>query len=205
MGRQMDDLEGYFRGLTPARDDLLLELEAEAAAEGIHIVGPVAGRLLTILAGLAGGWAVLELGAASGYSAIHLGRGMRAGGRLVSIERNPAMAARARVNLARAGLAVSWSVLEGGADELLPGLDGPFDLAFLDIDKAGYAPALPHCRRLLRPGGLLAADNTSFGAAADFIAALAADTAWRAAHLLCFLPGHSPERDGFSLALRLPD
>ncbi|MFH1060884.1 MAG: class I SAM-dependent methyltransferase [Pseudomonadota bacterium] len=205
MAKQMDELEGYFRGLTPARDGLLLELEAEAAAEGIPIVGPVVGRLLAILAGLTGGGAVLELGAASGYSAIHLARGLRPGGRLVTIEENPAMAARARANLKRAGLAVSWSVLEGGAADLLPGLDGPFDLAFLDIDKAGYAPALAHCRRLLRPGGLLAADNTSFSAAADFIADVDADPAWRAVHLLALLPGHSPEHDGFSLALRLPD
>lgn len=205
MDRMVADLEGYFRGLTPERDDLLLELEAEAAAEGIPIVGPVVGRLLTILAGLTGGGAVLELGATSGYSAIHLARGMRAGGRLVSLEHDPAMARRARANLERAGLAISWSVLEGEAQELLPSLDGPFDLAFLDIDKAGYAPALVHCRRLLRPGGLLAADNTGFRAARDFIAAVEADPAWRVAHLLCFLPGHSPEHDGLSLALRLPD
>ena len=205
MATMMKGLEEYFRGLAPQRDDLLLELEAEAAAEEIPIVGPVVGRLLAILAGVCGAGAVLELGAATGYSAIHLGRGMRPGGRLVSVERSPEMAARARSNLARAGLAVSWSGLEGQARDLLPGLDGPFDLIFLDIDKLGYAPSLAHCRRLLRPGGLLAADNTSFAEAADFVAAVEADPAWRAVHLLGFLPGHSPEHDGFSLAVRLAD
>ena len=203
MGKMVEDLEGYFGGLLPPRDALLLELEEQSRVEGIASAGPLVGGLLNILVGLAGGNAALELGAAHGYTAIHLGRGLRPGGRLVTVEQNPVLAARARSNLGRAGLAVGWSVVEGATQDVLPGLDGPFDLVFLDVAKEAYLPALAHCHRLLRPGGLLVADNTGFNAARDFVAALGGDPGWRTVNLLCFLPGHSPERDGLSLALRL--
>lgn len=203
MGKMVDNLEGYFGGLLPPRDELLLELEAQTMAEGIPSAGPLVGGLLNILTGLVGGNAVLELGAAHGYTAIHLARGLKAGGRLVSVEMDPGMAARARANLARANLAAQWSVVEGEVLEVLPGLDGPYDLIFLDLDKTQYRPCLPHCHRLLRPGGLLLADNTAFSAARDFVAVLTADPSWRTVNLLCFLPGHSPQWDGLSLALRL--
>ena len=78
----MPDLEGYFRGLAPDSDALLLELEAEATRESIPIVGPVVGELLFVLARATGAARILELGTATGYSGIFLGRacaGIRAG------------------------------------------------------------------------------------------------------------------------------
>ena len=98
---------------------------------------------------------------------------------------------------------VRTSVLIGAAQEVLPGLVAPFDLILLDIDKADYLYALDHCARLLRPGGLLVADNTGFADAEPFNAALAADQRFRSVNLLCLLPGHSPEQDGVALAVRL--
>jgi predicted O-methyltransferase YrrM len=86
---------------------------------------------------------------------------------------------------------------------VLPGLAPPFDLILLDIDKPDYRGALDHCARLLRPGGLLVADNTGFADAEPFNAALLADARFRSVNLLCLLPGHSPEQDGVALAVRL--
>ena len=106
----------------------------------------------------------------------------------------------ARQNLA--GCLPQANVLIGAAQEVLPGLKGPFDLALLDIDKAEYRFALDHCARLLRPGGLLLADNTGFADAEPFNAALASDRRFRSINLLCLLPGHQPERDGVALAVR---
>lgn len=196
-------MEGYFRGLSPVSDPLLAGLEQEAAEQGIPIVGPLVGRLLHLLALATRAQAVLELGAATGYSAIHLARGLAPGGRLLTLERDPALAQRARANLARAGLADCTEVRQGEAPRLLAHLEGSFDLVFLDLDKADYLPALGPCGRLLRPGGLLVADNTSFAGCREFNQALADDPAWLEAPLLCFLPGHSPEHDGLGLAVRV--
>jgi predicted O-methyltransferase YrrM len=197
------DLEDYFRGFPPPRDSLLVELEQEAAAQRIPIVGPVVGELLYILARAMQARLILELGAATGYSAIFLGQAAQAtGGRVVTLERDGAFARRARENLTRAGLAGLAEVRVGQVADLLPAMTGPVDFIFMDIDKEGYREALPHCYRLLRTGGLLVTDNVGFQGADPFNRELAGAAGWRSVPLLCFLPGHAPERDGLSLALK---
>lgn len=204
MSTMVPDLEGYFQGLVPPGDALLAELEREAVAEGIPIVGPVVGELLFILARATGARNILELGTATGYSGIHLGRACDPEtGRVLTLEHDAQMAERARANFARAGLERHLAVQVGDALESMAQLSGPFDLIFLDIDKESYLPALPHCRRLLRVGGLLVADNVGFSGAAAFNREILRRPEWRVVHLLCFLPRHSPERDGLCLAVRV--
>jgi len=204
MSAMMPDLEGYFRGLVPESDALLLELEEEAKREAIPIVGPVVGQLLFVLATATGASRILELGTATGYSGIFLGRAAAAaGGRVVSLELSDTMAARARSNLARAGLEQTVEVRVGEALSLMAAMSETFDLIFLDIDKESYLPALTPCRRLLRSGGLLVADNVGFAGSGDFNREILSPPAWRAVHLLTFLPRHSPEHDGLALAVRV--
>ena len=112
------------------------------------------------------------------------------------------MAHRARGNFARAGLTEVVEVRVGEALKLMAEFSETFDLIFLDIDKESYLPALSLCRRLLRAGGLLVADNVGFSGAADFNRELLENPAWRAVHLLSFLPRHSPEHDGLALAVK---
>jgi predicted O-methyltransferase YrrM len=81
-------------------------------------------------------------------------------------------------------------------------MEAVVDLVFMDIEKADYIRALPHCHRLLKPGGLLVADNVGFKDADAFNRAIATDPRWTSASLFSFLPGHSPEMDGICLALR---
>ncbi len=204
MCAMIPDLEGYFRGLVPQVDDLLTELEQEASRAAIPIVGPVVGELLYILARVTNAARILELGTATGYSGIFFGRACAENnGRVVSLELDEAMAARARGNLARAGLADVVEVRVGEALELMAQMNETFDLIFLDIDKESYLPALSQCRRLLKAGGLLVADNTGFTGAADFNREISSHPAWRAVHLLSFLPRHSPEHDGLTLAVKV--
>ena len=199
----IEDLEGHFRGLVPSRGELLRRLEEEAARERIPIVGPVVGELLYILARVMNAAHILELGTATGYSAIYLGQAAAAvGGHVISLEWQTEMAARARENLAAAGLAETVEVRQGAAETLMAEMTGPVDLVFMDIDKEGYLPALPAIGRLLRVGGLLVVDNTGFQGAAAFNQALCSDPHWRSVNLLAFLPQHSPEHDGLALAVK---
>jgi predicted O-methyltransferase YrrM len=203
MSRIVDHPEEYFSRLCRHDDPLLLELEAEAVTEPVPIVGPVVGRLLYILARAIGARAVLELGTATGYSAVYLARACAAtGGRLTTLEIDPAMADRARRNLVRAGAADAAEVVCGDALELLPRMQGPFDMVFMDVEKADYARVLPEIRRLLRPAGLLVADNVAFPDADAFNRSIAASPDWEPASLLAHLPRHSPEKDGVCIALR---
>jgi caffeoyl-CoA O-methyltransferase len=205
MSPMLPEMENYFRGLVPASDALLQELEAEAARESIPIVGPVVGELLFILARATGARRLLELGTATGYSGIFLGRACEpVGGRVLSLEQRDGLAARARANFIRAGLEQVVEVRVGEALALMAAMSETFDLIFLDIDKESYLSALSHCRRLLRPGGLLVADNVGFAGAADFNQEILRNPAWRAVHLLSLLPRHSPEHDGLALAVKVP-
>ena len=198
------DLDNYFRGFVPARDNLLQELEEEARREQIPIVGPVVGELLYILASATQAQNILELGTATGYSTLYLARACEARqGRVITVEWSESLAARARANFVRAGVDGLVEIRVGGAQEVLAGLSGPFDLLFMDIDKEGYLPALDQCQRLLKKNGLLVTDNVGFRGAADFNQAIFNRSQWRVVPLLCLLPQHSPEKDGLSLALRV--
>jgi len=205
MSRMIAQPERYFLDLVPQRSALLKRLEAEAVQESIPIVGPVVGELLYLLARLSRARRILELGTATGYSAIHLAEAAReTGGRLLTLETDAAMAERAAANLAQAGLQDWVEIRCGEALKEMATVADPFDLVFLDIEKADYLPALGHCRRILNPGGLLIADNIAFQEADPFNQALAADNAWRRVSLYSLLPGHSPLYDGLCLALRKP-
>jgi caffeoyl-CoA O-methyltransferase len=204
MTTMIPDLEGYFRDFVPAGDELLLKLEEEAQREAIPIVGPVVGELLFILARATGARNILELGTATGYSALHLGRALEPWrGKILTLEYDPGMAAQARANFARAGLESRVEVRVGDALELMASLPETFDFIFMDIDKESYLPALPHCHRLLRVGGLLVTDNVGFSGADGFNREIFRHRSWRVVHLLGLLPRHSPEKDGLSLALRV--
>jgi predicted O-methyltransferase YrrM len=199
----VDGPEAYFRRFVRKDDPLLRELELEAEAEHIPIVGPVVGELLYLLSRAIRARSILELGTATGYSAIFLARACASdAGLLTTIELDPALAVRARKNLERAGLKDQATVVRGDALAHLPLIKGAFDLIFMDIEKTDYARALPECHRLLRPRGLLVADNVAFPDADPFSRAIFSDNGWRPVSLFAFLPGHSPERDALCFALR---
>lgn len=196
--------EEYFRQFLPKRDQLLIELEEEARREEIPIVGPIVGELLHILARATQARRILELGTATGYSTIFLARAFTSTrGRLVTIDKDPDMAARAKINFHRAGLDQQIDIVVGDSQEKLSEMDKSFDLVFLDIDKEYYASVLPHCRRLLKKGGLLIADNVGFKDADPFNRLIHKSSEWRSVNLFAYLPLHSPEKDGLCLASRL--
>jgi predicted O-methyltransferase YrrM len=204
MCAMIPDLEGHFREFIPPRDELLQALEEEAHTEKIPIIGPVVGELLFILARATKAKDILELGTATGYSAIYLARGAEPqGGRVVTLELDPGMAVRARGNCTKAGVGDRVEIREGDALMLMEGMTGPFDLIFLDIDKESYLAALTHAQRLLRVGGLLVADNVGYTGAMAFNREIFRRPEWRVAPLLCFLPAHSPEKDGLCLAVKV--
>jgi len=204
MATMHPDPRRYFRGQIPQRDTILQSLEIEARQEQIPIVGPVVGQLLGHLAAFAGAKRILELGTATGYSAIYLARGSAPNGRVVTLEKDPRMAERARANLAQAGLSERVAVVECDAVDTLVGMTETFDLIFLDVEKADYVRVLSDCHRLLRANGLLVADNTAFTDADSFNRAVAEDRRFQAVNLYAYLPFHAPEDDAITFALRLP-
>ena len=168
--------------LNPPSDPVAQRL-AEATRErfgrraGMN-VGEDQGRLLQWLVELSGARDVVEVGTFTGMSALWLARGLHAGGRLTCFEVDPAPLELARTAWEEAGVAERISVVVGPAADGLAALPaGPtIDLAFVDADKGGYAAYVELILPRLRPGGLLALDNTLWGGAVVDPAAADADT-----------------------------
>ena len=204
MGKMIENPEVYFEKLIPKRGSLLKELEAEAERESIPIIGPVVGEFLYILARSINAVNILELGTATGYSAMFLAEAVaEKGGRVVTLENNLERGERAKKNFEKAGLDRYINVVFGDALNEISNMEDLFDMIFIDINKSDYIIGLPHFYRLLRKNGLLVADNIGFKDAEPYNKALFEDPSWRTVNLYAYLPLHSPENDGLSVALRL--
>ena len=142
----------------------------EAALEASDVAGlpriavaPNQGKLLQLLARARGARRILEIGTLGGYSTIWLARALPPGGRLITLEVEPKHAEVARANIARAGLASVVDVRLGAALETLPRVAaeraGPFDLTFIDADKANIPSYFEWALKLAAPGGLIVVDN----------------------------------------------
>lgn len=162
---QWTEVDQYFSGsLLPSDPILESALEASVAAGLPAIsVSPNQGKLLQMLAQIVGARSILEIGTLGGYSTIWLARGLRAGGRLITLEVDPKHAEVAQLNVARAGLRDVVDVRIGNAVEILPQLSaerrGPFDLIFIDADKPNIPTYFEWALKLSRPGTLIVVDN----------------------------------------------
>jgi predicted O-methyltransferase YrrM len=103
---------------------------------------------------------VLEIGGSRGYSSIWLGAGVRhLGGRVLSLESDPAKADAWRKNVAEAGLEEAVELIEADAFKTLAELEDVFDICFLDAEKEDYEALFALARDKLEPGALVVADN----------------------------------------------
>ncbi|MBA3271875.1 MAG: O-methyltransferase [Acidobacteria bacterium] len=144
--------------LPPAIEKLLTAIRA--ADQGQLAVSEEDGRFLRVLIASTGAKRVLEIGAASGYSAIWMGLGLRhTGGRLTTIEFDPARAREATENIRRAGLQDIVTVIPGDAFKEIPRIQGAFDLVFLDAWKPDYKKFFDLVFPRINPGGLFLAHN----------------------------------------------
>lgn len=124
-------------------------------------VAPTGGKLLHLLARIAGARRVLEIGTLGGYSTIWLARALPAGGIVTTIDVDAHSAAVARASVDRAGVGERVDIRTGVAADVLPTLAGaePFDLVFIDADKESNTIYLDWAARLGHPGTVVVVDN----------------------------------------------
>lgn len=135
-------------------------LAANAAAGLMAIdVSPAQGKWLHLLVRMTGARRLLEIGTLGGYSTIWMARGLPEGGRIVTVEVDPRTAEVARANFERAGVADRVDLRVGAALDVLPLLDGPFDLVFIDADKVNNGRYAEWALRFARPGTVIVCDN----------------------------------------------
>jgi caffeoyl-CoA O-methyltransferase len=122
-------------------------------------VDVVEGRFLKMLVRLTGARTILEVGMFTGYSALMMAEGLPDGGRLITCEVDPKAEAIARRYFSESPHGHKITVRMGPAFETIKTLSGPFDLIFIDADKANYSDYYEASLSLLKPGGLVVADN----------------------------------------------
>lgn len=159
------EIEEYVEAHSTAAPPHLAALH-EATRERLRspqmLSGTVEGRFLEMLVWSAAPALVLEIGTYSGSAAQFMAQALPDGGRVITCEFDPEHAAFAREHLERSPVADRVEVREGPALETIGSLDGPFDLVFIDADKAGYVDYYEAVLPKLSPRGLIAADNTLF-------------------------------------------
>jgi predicted O-methyltransferase YrrM len=144
----------------------LEEEDAREREEGVareqrsRQVAPTTGQFLFALVAPQTDCEVLEIGGSRGYSTIWLAAGARyLGGRVLSLEHDPAKVEAWHRNVEEAGLAEWAELLPGDAFETLPAIDDVFDVVFLDAEKEQYEELFAVARTKLEPAGLVVADN----------------------------------------------
>lgn len=164
-------VDRYFNAHLLPPDPALEAALAESAAAGLPAiaVSPAQGKLLHLLARMQGARRILEIGTLGGYSTIWLARALPVDGCVITLELEPKHADVAKRNFERAGVAGKIAVRVGAAADSLAGLvaekAGPFDLIFIDADKASIAEYFAWARKLSRPGTAIVVDNVVRGGA----------------------------------------
>ena len=161
-----DGIGEYVSRLFAPEDDVLISLREEADRTGLPpiAISPDTGRLLQVLLTAIRAERVLEVGTLGGYSAIWIARALGPTGTLLTIDVHPGHAEFARRYLRRAGVEEKVEVRVGRALDVLASLDGErFDAIFIDADKEPLPTYFEWALRLVRPGGLIIADNALWG------------------------------------------
>ena len=157
-----EGLEGYAAEHSTPEPELLAAVAAETRAvlsDPQMMVGPLEGRFLEMLVHLSGARRVREIGTFSGYSALSMAPALPSGGRIVTCELDPETAAVARRHFDESPWADRIEVRVGPALETIAGLEGPFDLVFVDAEKTEYLDYYEAVLPLLSERGVIAVDN----------------------------------------------
>jgi caffeoyl-CoA O-methyltransferase len=162
-----EEIEKYITEHTSDVPALLDELERETIKtmeEARMLTGAVEARLLQLLVKISGAAKVVEIGTFTGYSALMMAEGLPEDGELVTCEISEEHAAFARRYFMRSPHAGKIHLKVGPALETLSGIaDESVDFIFIDADKTSYPLYYRESLRILRKGGLMAADNALWG------------------------------------------
>lgn len=157
-----EHIETYAVEHSQKEPDLLQELNRETWQKALAprmISGHFQGRILSMISKLTGPRTVLEIGTYTGYSALCIAEGLQKGGMIHTIDHNEELFGFQRKYFDRSPYKDSIKQYLGEALEIIPTLEGPFDLVFIDADKANYSNYFKLVIDKMRPGGVILSDN----------------------------------------------
>ena len=149
----------YIRSLEVPESAVIEAIEQEALRDRVPIIRKEMQSFLKVLLMIKRPMRILEVGAAVGFSSILMSEYMPEGGHITTIENYDKRIPIARAKITRAGKEAQIDLIEGDALEVMHGLEGPYDLIFVDAAKGQYIHYLPEVMRLLGTDGVLVSDN----------------------------------------------
>lgn len=149
----------YIRSLEVPESAVIEAIEQEALRERVPIIRKEMQSFLKVLLMIKRPMRILEVGAAVGFSSILMSEYMPEGGHITTIENYDKRIPIARANFKRAGKEEQIDLIEGDALKVMHGLEGPYDLIFVDAAKGQYIHYFPEVMRLLGSDGVLVSDN----------------------------------------------
>lgn len=149
----------FINSLDPGNTPFLNEIEKEAKKTDVPIIRTEMQSFIKLLLAMKKPMSILEVGCAIGFSTLLMSEYAPKGCKITTIEKYEKRIPAAKENFKRAGKEDSITLLEGDALELLPKLDGVYDLIFMDAAKGQYINFLPEVLRLMPEGGILLSDN----------------------------------------------
>lgn len=149
----------YIRSLEVPESAVIEAIEQEALRDRVPIIRKEMQSFLKVLLMIKRPMRILEVGAAVGFSSILMSEYIPEGGHITTIENYDKRIPIARANFKRAGKEEQIDLIEGDALEVMHGLEGPYDLIFVDAAKGQYIHYFPEVMRLLGTDGVLVSDN----------------------------------------------
>jgi caffeoyl-CoA O-methyltransferase len=159
-------LEQYIEQYSTPEDPVLEDLYRQTHIRFLNpnmVSGHLQGKLLEFISYMIMPGNVLEIGTFTGYSAICLSKGLRPGGKLITIEINDELSDFAQSYFIRAKADDKILQITGRAQDIVPSLDLMFDLVFIDGDKREYVEYYKLIINKVKPGGFIIADNVLWG------------------------------------------
>ena len=158
--------EKYILDNTTPEDPVLEDLYRQTHIRFVNpnmATGHLQGKFLEFISNMIIPANILEIGTFTGYSAICLARGLKPGGKLITIEINDELTGFASSYFRLAGVESKVFQMTGRAQEIIPSLDQMFDLVYIDGDKREYTEYYNLVIDKVKPGGFILADNVIWG------------------------------------------
>lgn len=159
-------LEKYILAHSTSEDPVLEELYRQTHVRFVNpnmVCGHMQGKFLEMISQMIQPSYILEIGTFTGYSAICLAKGLKPGGRLITIDINDELDDFSRSWFEKAGIDSKIDKLTGKAQDIIPQLEQTFDLVLIDGDKREYCEYFSLVINKVRPGGFIIADNVLWG------------------------------------------
>lgn len=159
-------LEKYLQEHSSPEDPVLEDLYRQTHIRFVNpnmVTGHIQGKLLEFISLMIRPEMILEIGTFTGYSAICLAKGLKPGGKLITIESNDEMSGFSHSYFCKAGMETRIIQMNGRAQDIVPTLKETFDLVYIDGDKREYAEYYNMVTEKVKTGGFIIADNVLWG------------------------------------------